>query len=80
MNLQMMTEFFMWSTVINGGLLVFWTFFILLIPDVVYRLQSKLITVSRETFDIVIYGFLGVFKIFFIVFNVTPYIALIIIG
>jgi hypothetical protein len=34
----------------------------------------------RETFNVVIYSFLGLFKIVFLVFNVVPWVALLIIG
>jgi len=49
------------------------------IPDLVYRMQSKFFTISRETFNVVFYSFLGLFKIVFLVFNVVPYAALLII-
>jgi hypothetical protein len=35
---------------------------------------------SREAFDVAIYGFLGLFKIVFIFFNLVPYLALLIVG
>jgi len=80
MNIQALTEFFMWCTIINGGVLILWTLFVVFAPDVVFKVQSKFITIPRETFDVVIYSFLGLFKIFFIVFNVTPYVALLVTG
>ncbi len=80
MSLQILTEFFMWCTVINGALLVVWSLFYMLAPDLVYNVQRKFIPVSRETFDLVIYTFLGLFKIVFLFFNLVPYIALRIIG
>lgn len=79
MDIQTLTTFFMWCTVINGGLLVLWTTMCMLAPNLVYRIQSKWFPISRETFDVVIYSFLGLFKIVFLVFNVTPYVALLII-
>ena len=76
MSIQNMTEFFMWCTIINGGILIFWALFVVFAPDFVFNMQSRLIRISRDTFDVVIYSFLGLFKIFFIFFNVTPYLAL----
>jgi hypothetical protein len=49
-------------------------------PDFVYRLQSRWFPLPRESFNVVIYSFLGLFKIFFIIFNVVPYLALLIVG
>ena len=80
MDIQTLTTFFMWCTILNGGLLVLWTAMLILAPNWVYRTQSKWFPISRETFDIVIYSFLGVFKIVFLFFNVVPYIALLIVG
>ncbi len=80
MDLQMLTTFFMWCTIINGGLLILWALFTMLAPDLVYRTQSMWFPIPRETFNVVIYSFIGLFKIFFLVFNVVPYLALLIIG
>jgi len=80
MDIQILTTFFMWCTIINGALLVLWITMLKLVPDFVYRTQSKWFPISRETFNVVIYSFLGLFKIVFLVFNVVPYVALLIIG
>jgi hypothetical protein len=80
MDIQTLTAFFMWCTIINGGLLVLWSTIYLLAPDLVYRMQRKWFPFPRETFNLVFYSFLGLFKIFILVFNVVPYIALLIIG
>jgi hypothetical protein len=80
MDIQILTAFFMWCTIINGALLVFWTIMCIAAPDLVYRTQSKWFPIPRETFNVVLYSFLGVLKILFLVFNVVPYVALLIIG
>jgi len=80
MDIQTLTRFFMWCTVINGSLLIFWVTICLLDPDLVYRTQRRWFPISRETFDVVIYAFLGLFKIFFLFFNVVPFLALLIVG
>lgn len=79
MDVQSLTRFFMWCTIINGALLLFWTSAAIMAPDRVYRIQSKWFPLPRETFTVVFYSFLGVFKIVFIVFNLVPYIALLIV-
>ena len=80
MDLATLTTFFMWCTIINGGFLILWTAFCVLAPDLVYRTQNKWFPIPRETFNVVIYSFLGLFKIVFLVFNVVPYVALLIVG
>jgi len=79
LDIQTLTAFFMWCTIINGGLLMLWTVFFAFAPKLVYRTQSAWFPIPRETFNIILYSFLGVFKIFFLVFNLVPYLALLII-
>jgi len=79
-DIQTLTRFFMWCTIINGALLVFWTTMCILTPDLVYRAQNKWFPIPRETYNVVMYSFLGLFKIFFLVFNLVPYVALLIVG
>ncbi len=78
--MQTVTTFFMWCTIINGILLVLWTTMCIVAPDLVCRTQSKWFPIPREVFNVVIYSFLGLFKIVFLVFNVVPYVALLIVG
>ena len=80
MDIQTLTQFFMWCTIINGALLLLWTTIRLLAPDFVYRTQNKWFPMPRETFTVVFYSFLGLFKIVFLVFNLVPYVALLIVG
>ena len=80
MDIQILTTFFMWYTIIDGGILILWTVFSVFAPDLVYRTQSKWFPIPRETFNVVIYSFFGLFKIVFLVFNVVPYMALLIVG
>ena len=75
-----LTTFFMWCTIINGGVFLLWTAFCVFAPDLVYRTQSMWFPIPRETYNVVIYSFLGLFKIFLLIFNVVPFVALLIIG
>jgi hypothetical protein len=79
MDIQTLTAFFMWCTIINGALLVLWTVIWMLAPDFVYRTQSKWFAIPRENFDVIFYGFLGFFKGALLVFNVVPWVARLII-
>jgi hypothetical protein len=80
MDIQVLARFFMWCTIINGSLLAFWIGMLFATPDLVYRTQRRWFPLSRESFDVVMYGFLGLFKILFLVFNAVPYVALLIVG
>ena len=79
MDINFLIDFFMWCAIINGGLLAIWTLACLIVPELVYKTQNWWFPMSRETFTVAIYCFLGVFKIFFIVFNLAPLVALLII-
>ena len=80
MDIQMLTNFFMWCTIINGALLVFWAVIFCLAPNLVYNTQKMWIPIEREFFNQALYAFIGLFKTIYIVFNVVPFIALLIIG
>ena len=80
MDIQTLTTFFMWCTIINGALLILWSTMLIFAPDLVYRLQSRWFPIPREIYNVVIYSFIGLFKIIFLVFNAVPYVALLIIG
>jgi len=76
MDIQNVTLFFMWCSVINGSLLTFWTLACSVAPDMVYRLQSKWFPISRDQYNMAMYAFLGLFKVMFLTLNLVPYIAL----
>ena len=80
MDIQTLTTFFMWCTILNGGLLILSFLICAFAGDWVYQMHSKWFPMPRETFRVVLYSFLGLFKIVFLVFNVVPYVALIIVG
>ena len=74
----MLAKFFMWCTIINGGLFVFTALMCMMAPNLVYNIQNKFFPLPRETFNAIIYSFLGLFKIIVICFNLVPYLALLI--
>jgi len=80
MTIEVLTAFFMWCTIINGALLMVWAGFFMVAADTVYRTQNRFFPIPRATFNVVMYCFLGVFKIVFLVFSLIPYLALRIIG
>jgi len=80
MDIQTLTAFFMWCSIINVSLLTLSAAMFMLAPDFVYRMQSRFFPISRENFNVVFYAFLGLYKIIILVFNVVPYVALLIIG
>jgi len=80
MDIETLTAFFMWCTILNVALLLLSSLFRLCAADWIYSIHSKWFSISRETFNVAIYSFLGLYKILVIVFNVIPYVALLIVG
>lgn len=79
LDIQTLTVFFKWCTIINGSILFFWIMFFLFAPDLVYRIQYRWFPLPRESYDVIIYSFLGACKIIFLFFNVVPFVALLIV-
>lgn len=76
MDIHMLRTFFMWCTIIDAGLLILMCLIFTFAGDSIYRLHTKMFPMARETFSAVIYSFLGLFKIVFLVFNLVPYVTL----
>ena len=80
MDITNVRDFFMWCTIMNGALLVLSFLICACASNWVYQMHSRWFTISREAFNVTIYSFLGLFKIFVLAFNLVPYIALVIVG
>jgi uncharacterized membrane protein YjdF len=65
-----------WSAIINLGILLTWFLFFTLAHDWIYRLHRKWFTISREAFDALHYGGMGLYKLGILLFTLTPYVAL----
>ena len=80
MNMLMLTGFFMWCTILNAGLLVITSLMFLCAGDFIYRLHGRWFPMPRETFNAIMYAFIGLYKILVIVFCAVPWAALAILG
>jgi len=80
MDIGSITAIFMWCTILNVSLLALSSLMCICAADWAYRIHSKLFSVSRETFNVLIYSFIALYKLLVIVFILIPYIALLIIG
>jgi hypothetical protein len=76
MDIQTLTVFFMWCTILNVALLLLSSLMCICAADWAYRIHSKLFSISRETFNVVIYSFIALYKLLVIVFILIPYVAL----
>ena len=79
MTIETTKTLLLWSSIINVGIMFLWFFLIISIHDTIYRIHSKFFKFSKETFDIIHYSGMGIFKLFVFVFNVVPCVVLYII-
>jgi hypothetical protein len=78
MSMDIVQTFFMWCTIINGAILILSSLILVFAGGFVFRMHSRWFAMPRETFNAVIYSFLGFYKVVFITFNLVPYVALVI--
>ena len=80
MDIQKLKSFFIWCTILNVALLLLSTAIFLFAPEVFYNTHGKWFAIPRETLNVIIYSWLGLYELFIYIFNVVPLIALLIIG
>ena len=76
MDIQKLTAFFKWCSIINIGLFFLSMLMVLAASDFIYSMHGQLFNMPRDAFDVVIYELFGVYKILILIFNLVPYIAL----
>ena len=77
MDIQAVTAFFMWCTIINIVIFTLLTLLIIMTSDLAFRIHGKWFNLSRESFDKIVYGWLGAYKLIIITFNLVPFLALV---
>jgi hypothetical protein len=80
MDIQTLARFFMWCTIINGGILVLGFLFKVFGGDLIYRLHGRYYPMPKESFNHALYVIMGVYKVLVIVLFLAPWIALTVIG
>ncbi len=80
MDIATARAFFMWCTILNGGLLVLSFLICAFAGDWVFRMHGKWYPIPRDAFNLAIYSLLGLGKLFVVMFNLVPYLALVIVG
>jgi hypothetical protein len=80
MDIETLRQFFLWCTIFGGGMLIVSSLVCTFAREWVYRMHSRWFPMPKETFNVVIYCFVGLFKILVILFGLIPYLALVVIG
>ncbi len=66
-------------TILNLGIMIAWTIVLASAPEFMYRIQTKWFPMAQESFNVVVYSALAMYRIVFVVFNLVPYVALLIV-
>ncbi len=80
MDIPTLRAFFMWCTILNAALLAFSFLVSAALGDLVFKLHGRWFPMSREAFTVAMYSFIGLYKVLVLVFNVIPYLALVILS
>lgn len=78
MNVTLLKEFFLTCAIINTGVLIIWFAMFTLASDWIYRYHSRWFKISLEEFHLINYKWMGFYKMLIFLFNIAPYIALLI--
>jgi hypothetical protein len=70
------TTFLGWCSVINIGLLIFYTIWLMAFRSLTKKIHSALLGIDEEQLDLLYFQFLGNYKLAVIVLNIAPYFAL----
>jgi hypothetical protein len=80
MSIEVLRTFLLGCTVINYGILLLWFVLFAMAREWMLRFHGRWFRLSGEQFDTLHYAGMSVFKIAIILFNLTPWIALSIVG
>lgn len=79
MDIELVRKALLWCTIINYGFLIFWFGLYVLAKTWVHRLWGSWFRLSAEQFDAMNLAGMMIFKLGIILFNLVPYVALVII-
>jgi hypothetical protein len=79
MSIEMTRRVLLWCTVINYAVLLVWFLFFNLAHDFIYLLHSRWFRLPAEQFDTIHYAGMAIYKIGILLFNLVPYVALLIV-
>lgn len=80
MDMNEMTAFLGWCTVINLIIYILSVLFLVVFKQFTISLHSKLVGVDAAEFPPLYFTYLGNYKIGLLIFNITPYFALKLMG
>lgn len=80
MDTSFLVSFLLWCTILNYIVLLAWFGAFLLAHDRLYRLHGRWFHIPARRFDAIHYSGMAIYKIGILLFNLTPLLALYILG
>lgn len=80
MTIELVRDVFLWCTIINYGVLLLWALVFMTAHDWMHRLHGRWFRLPIEQFDAIHYAGMAVYKIGIFIFNLVPFVALLIVG
>ncbi len=80
MTLEVLRVFFMWCTILGGGLLVLFVLLFMLLRNFLHEVFGDMFGLRREQFNVASFCLLGFMEIMFWMLFVVPYLALVILS
>ncbi len=76
MNLEVLTSFLAWCTLVNLVILILWFFFLTAGGGWVRSMHGKWFDLAEAEFAATHYRTIAYFKVLWVIFNLTPYLVL----
>jgi len=80
MNHDPVSEFLLWSLAINYGILLVWLAALTWFREPIRRLHGRWFSLSDQVFDAIHYGAMAAYKLAIFIFNLTPLLAIQLLG
>jgi hypothetical protein len=80
MKIEFARDFLLWSTIINYGILLVWFLAFVFAHDWMRRLHGTWFRLTDEQFDALHYGGMAIYKVGILLFNLTPFLAVSLLG
>jgi hypothetical protein len=78
MYMEALRAFFGWMTLINLGIFILSTVLCIALRRIIQCMHGRMFGLEAGSINAFLYGYIGLYKILFIVFNLVPWIALVI--
>jgi len=76
MDLASLIDFLRWCTILNGVFVATASIFMIAAPNSIIGMQSQILKMDKADLQMLYWNAIAFLKILFIVFNVTPLLAL----